>query len=144
MVVSGEMIEYYDISGCYILRPWTMAIWEALQVSNSLCFLSFNRAHSYFHEFCVHADSRYCDSLKFCFHLFTPSSKFEIFALRKITRTFLANFCYFIYLFIDIFHFMQLKAFLFFCLFFFLVVESAQYWLMTCNLEMCRCFLMQK
>nr|XP_019705136.1 proline--tRNA ligase, cytoplasmic isoform X2 [Elaeis guineensis] len=29
--VAGEMIEYYDISGCYILRPWTMAIWETLQ-----------------------------------------------------------------------------------------------------------------
>ncbi|KAF6152806.1 hypothetical protein GIB67_004635 [Kingdonia uniflora] len=29
-VVSGEMIEYYDISGCYILRPWTMTIWEIM------------------------------------------------------------------------------------------------------------------
>ncbi|XP_070033939.1 proline--tRNA ligase, cytoplasmic-like isoform X3 [Nicotiana tomentosiformis] len=25
------MIEYYDISGCYILRPWAMSIWEILQ-----------------------------------------------------------------------------------------------------------------
>ncbi|CAL5433592.1 unnamed protein product [Camellia sinensis] len=33
VVVSGEMIEYYyDISGCYILRPWTMSIWETMQV----------------------------------------------------------------------------------------------------------------
>ncbi|KMZ75640.1 Proline--tRNA ligase [Zostera marina] len=32
VVVSGEMIEYYDISGCYILRPWAMAIWENMQV----------------------------------------------------------------------------------------------------------------
>ncbi|CAI8615265.1 unnamed protein product [Vicia faba] len=31
VVVNGEMIEYYDISGCYILRPWSMAIWETLQ-----------------------------------------------------------------------------------------------------------------
>ncbi|KAM3246435.1 hypothetical protein P3L10_008202 [Capsicum annuum] len=31
VVVSGEMIEYYDISGCYILRPWAMSIWEILQ-----------------------------------------------------------------------------------------------------------------
>ncbi|KAA8528150.1 hypothetical protein F0562_035599 [Nyssa sinensis] len=31
VVVSGEMIEYYDISGCYILRPWTMSIWETMQ-----------------------------------------------------------------------------------------------------------------
>lgn len=31
VVVSGELIEYYDISGCYILRPWTMSIWEVMQ-----------------------------------------------------------------------------------------------------------------
>lgn len=33
VVVSSEMIEYYDISGCYILRPWSIAIWENLHVS---------------------------------------------------------------------------------------------------------------
>ncbi|KAI3824610.1 hypothetical protein L1987_06074 [Smallanthus sonchifolius] len=31
VVTNGEMIEYYEISGCYILRPWTMAIWEIMQ-----------------------------------------------------------------------------------------------------------------
>ncbi|KAL0369523.1 UNVERIFIED_CONTAM: Proline--tRNA ligase, cytoplasmic [Sesamum angustifolium] len=31
VVVNGEMIEYYDISGCYILRPWAMSIWEIMQ-----------------------------------------------------------------------------------------------------------------
>ncbi|XP_041992423.1 proline--tRNA ligase, cytoplasmic-like [Salvia splendens] len=30
VVVNGEMIEYYDISGCYILRPWAMSIWEIM------------------------------------------------------------------------------------------------------------------
>lgn len=25
------MLEYYDISGCYILRPWSYFIWETLQ-----------------------------------------------------------------------------------------------------------------
>ncbi|KAL3828573.1 hypothetical protein ACJIZ3_017375 [Penstemon smallii] len=25
------MIEYYDISGCYIVRPWAMSIWEIMQ-----------------------------------------------------------------------------------------------------------------
>ncbi|KAK6915323.1 Proline-tRNA ligase, class II, C-terminal [Dillenia turbinata] len=30
VVVNSEMIEYYDISGCYILRPWTMTIWEIM------------------------------------------------------------------------------------------------------------------
>ena len=40
VVVNAEMIEYYDISGCYILRPWSMAIWEIMQVSFFL-FLFF-------------------------------------------------------------------------------------------------------
>jgi prolyl-tRNA synthetase len=31
LVVKSEMIEYYDISGCYILRPWAYAIWERIQ-----------------------------------------------------------------------------------------------------------------
>lgn len=25
------MIEYYDVSGCYILRPWSYMIWEKIQ-----------------------------------------------------------------------------------------------------------------
>ena len=25
------MIEYYDVSGCYVLRPWSYAIWEGIQ-----------------------------------------------------------------------------------------------------------------
>ncbi|KAI3514623.1 hypothetical protein L1887_13192 [Cichorium endivia] len=31
VVTNGEMIEYYEISGCYIFRPWTMSIWEIMQ-----------------------------------------------------------------------------------------------------------------
>lgn len=27
----SEMIDYYDISGCYILRPWSYSIWEQIQ-----------------------------------------------------------------------------------------------------------------
>lgn len=25
------MIEYYDVSGCYVLRPWSYAVWEKIQ-----------------------------------------------------------------------------------------------------------------
>lgn len=28
VVRRSEMIEYYDISGCYILRPWSFSMWE--------------------------------------------------------------------------------------------------------------------
>lgn len=31
VITKSEMIEYYDISGCYILRPWSYAIWEFIQ-----------------------------------------------------------------------------------------------------------------
>ena len=31
VIVKSEMIEYYDISGCYILRPWSYQIWEHIQ-----------------------------------------------------------------------------------------------------------------
>jgi len=28
IITKSEMIEYYDISGCYILRPRSFFIWE--------------------------------------------------------------------------------------------------------------------
>lgn len=33
LVTASELISYYDVSGCYILRPWAYAIWEELKVS---------------------------------------------------------------------------------------------------------------
>ncbi len=31
VITKAELIEYYDVSGCYILRPWSYFIWEAIQ-----------------------------------------------------------------------------------------------------------------
>ncbi|XP_067311528.1 bifunctional glutamate/proline--tRNA ligase isoform X2 [Pseudorasbora parva] len=31
VITKAEMIEYYDVSGCYVLRPWSYAIWEAIK-----------------------------------------------------------------------------------------------------------------
>lgn len=31
VITKGEMIEYYDVSGCYIFRYWSYAIWENIQ-----------------------------------------------------------------------------------------------------------------
>lgn len=31
VITRSEMVEYYDISGCYIFRPWSYAIWEKIQ-----------------------------------------------------------------------------------------------------------------
>lgn len=30
VITKSEMIEYYDVSGCYILRPWSFSIWEKI------------------------------------------------------------------------------------------------------------------
>ena len=43
VIVLSEMISYYDISGCYILRPWSYKMWELIQVRSLLfavyCYL---------------------------------------------------------------------------------------------------------
>jgi len=31
VITKAEMIEYYDVSGCYVLRPWSYGIWERIQ-----------------------------------------------------------------------------------------------------------------
>lgn len=31
VITKSGMIEYYDVSGCYILRPWTFAIWKVIK-----------------------------------------------------------------------------------------------------------------
>ncbi|KAL6938104.1 hypothetical protein ACO0RG_004643 [Hanseniaspora osmophila] len=31
ILTKGEMLDYYDVSGCYILRPASYAIWETIQ-----------------------------------------------------------------------------------------------------------------
>ncbi|GFY98619.1 class II aaRS and biotin synthetases superfamily protein [Actinidia rufa] len=48
VVVSGELIEYYDISGCYILRPWTMSIWEVMQAFFDAEIKKMNIKNCYF------------------------------------------------------------------------------------------------
>ena len=31
VITKAEMIEYYDVSGCYILRPVAYSIWEKIK-----------------------------------------------------------------------------------------------------------------
>ncbi|KAG5457869.1 MAG: hypothetical protein BJ554DRAFT_2010, partial [Olpidium bornovanus] len=30
VLTKSEMIDYYDVSGCYILRPWAYGIWKEI------------------------------------------------------------------------------------------------------------------
>lgn len=41
------MIEYYDVSGCYTLRPWAYGIWEkiAAQVDKTIKAMGFENAY---------------------------------------------------------------------------------------------------
>lgn len=31
VITKADMIEYYDVSGCYIIRPWAFYIWKTIQ-----------------------------------------------------------------------------------------------------------------
>ena len=30
VITESEMIELYEVIGCYIMRPWSFAIWDAI------------------------------------------------------------------------------------------------------------------
>jgi hypothetical protein len=36
VLTRTEMLDYYDISGCYILRPWAHSIWKRIQGMSAL------------------------------------------------------------------------------------------------------------
>lgn len=31
VLIKADMLDYYNVSGCYILKPWSYSIWEAIQ-----------------------------------------------------------------------------------------------------------------
>ena len=37
VITKAELIEYYDVSGCYILRPWSYSIWE--RIKGTVCYI---------------------------------------------------------------------------------------------------------
>jgi len=51
VITKSEMIEYYEISGCYILRPWSYFIWERIQGFLDPLFKSFGVQNCYFPMF---------------------------------------------------------------------------------------------
>eukprot|EP00339_Tiarina_fusa_P000840 CAMPEP_0117014268 /NCGR_PEP_ID=MMETSP0472-20121206/11605_1 /TAXON_ID=693140 ORGANISM="Tiarina fusus, Strain LIS" /NCGR_SAMPLE_ID=MMETSP0472 /ASSEMBLY_ACC=CAM_ASM_000603 /LENGTH=908 /DNA_ID=CAMNT_0004717781 /DNA_START=132 /DNA_END=2855 /DNA_ORIENTATION=- len=48
VIVLSEMISYYDISGCYILRPWSYKIWDLMQQWFNKEILKLGVENSYF------------------------------------------------------------------------------------------------
>jgi prolyl-tRNA synthetase len=35
VLLKSGMLDYYSVSGCYILRPWSFSIWEEIQSMSS-------------------------------------------------------------------------------------------------------------
>ena len=31
VLIKADMLDYYSVSGCYILKPWSYSIWEEIQ-----------------------------------------------------------------------------------------------------------------
>ncbi|XP_022104839.1 bifunctional glutamate/proline--tRNA ligase-like [Acanthaster planci] len=51
VITKAEMIEYYDVSGCYVLRPWSYAIWEAVKEYFDGCIKKLGVENCYFPMF---------------------------------------------------------------------------------------------
>ncbi|XP_034833960.1 bifunctional glutamate/proline--tRNA ligase [Maniola hyperantus] len=48
VITKSEMIDYYDISGCYILRPWSYSIWDVIRNFLSTHFRKLGVKDGYF------------------------------------------------------------------------------------------------
>lgn len=51
ILTKGEMLDYYDVSGCYIMRPASYAIWEQIQKFFDAKIKSDDVANAYFPMF---------------------------------------------------------------------------------------------
>lgn len=36
VLIKADMLDYYSVSGCYILKPWSYSIWEEIQSTQTL------------------------------------------------------------------------------------------------------------
>ncbi|XP_063428728.1 bifunctional glutamate/proline--tRNA ligase-like isoform X1 [Mytilus trossulus] len=55
VIQKAEMIEYYDVSGCYILRPWSYSIWECIKEFFDTEIKKLGVENTYFPMFVSHA-----------------------------------------------------------------------------------------
>ncbi|KAL7057452.1 hypothetical protein AAHC03_018970 [Spirometra sp. Aus1] len=51
VITKAEMMEYYDVSGCYILRPWSFFIWSQIQAFIDEAIRSYGVENAYFPMF---------------------------------------------------------------------------------------------
>lgn len=55
VIQKAELIEYYDVSGCYILRPWSYSIWECIKEFFDTGIKKLGVENTYFPMFVSHA-----------------------------------------------------------------------------------------
>jgi len=55
VLTKAEMLEYYDVSGCYILRPWSYSIWEVIKDFFDAEIKKLGVTNAYFPIFVSHA-----------------------------------------------------------------------------------------
>merc|ERR1719184_287065 len=55
VLTKAEMLEYYDVSGCYILRPWSFSIWESIKDFFDAEIKELGVTNCYFPIFVSHA-----------------------------------------------------------------------------------------
>lgn len=48
VITKSEMIEYYNVSGCYILRPWAFAVWDSIRTFMDARIKAMGVENSYF------------------------------------------------------------------------------------------------
>jgi len=58
VITRSEMIDYYTVGGCYILRPWSFSIWESI-----VAFMDGYEAHKWL---CVVRVVRVCVCVARC------------------------------------------------------------------------------
>ncbi|KAG8817203.1 hypothetical protein FRC19_011494, partial [Serendipita sp. 401] len=51
VLVKSEMLDYYDVSGCYILKPWSYSIWQTIQTWFDAHIKELGVENSYFPMF---------------------------------------------------------------------------------------------
>lgn len=54
-IIKSELLEYYDVSGCYILRPWAFQMWEVVQTFIDTEFKKQGIQNAYFPTFVTKA-----------------------------------------------------------------------------------------
>jgi len=47
VLLKADMLDYYSVSGCYILKPWSYSIWEEIQRAYHRIFLFLPRIYHF-------------------------------------------------------------------------------------------------